>query len=125
MSEDSFVPCQVVAPWRECVRPTPVTDWGLSCRMAKNSRTSLASASNENYTLSEYFNEKYNGGCILRSRKLQQVVFIHRKRRKSPILVCWEKSVGIAHGKEENDMHQASMLVHTIQLASPHLLHIE
>lgn len=31
-------------------RPTPVTDWGLSCRMAKNSRTSLASASNENYT---------------------------------------------------------------------------
>lgn len=40
----------LVKGWAEgpdlCLWP----DWGLSCRMAKNSRTSLASASNENYT---------------------------------------------------------------------------
>lgn len=59
VSEDNFVPgltkfpCQVVAPWKEWSHHWDAflwSDWGLSCRMAKNSRTSLASASNENYT---------------------------------------------------------------------------
>lgn len=27
--------------------------------------------------------------------------------------------------REDNDIHQASMVVHTVQLASLHLLHIE
>lgn len=42
--------CDILERAVPSLRPSPVTDGSLSCRMAKNSRTSLASASNENYT---------------------------------------------------------------------------